>query len=945
MAYQAYANYNVFFSTQAKAQFAIDIAGGATHLKIKPSDAASMFGLTYPPPAGPRPLDGFIISPPYILGMNIPHPGPSGVILTGDGDDFFVPKQTPSPGMQPGDDMILSWSMSIIVLGPEYGTADPTLIASIPQRRWTMGFETSLLYEFRGSGSANQCRDSSRVVDGLGHKVRSDGAAQFSAVLANSTATGLPSRQSWERFYFRIRRFGNTTFTLWRSGGTVSGNSGGVIKLTSVGLIELYNRDTFANDTLIGTAGNFDIDTWYKVDIIVEYATAFFNGRLNVWVNGVSRANAIVGTGGAGLGSIQNHGSSVLIDIITPHTWEFDVDDWHNAEIPNVGGVETLNSIDWLTGTHSKLVRVLGGSTTNWTGTSISMNQIRNAIGSGLSLNATIALSTITLISDALDYLNIEDQNISDFVYGPACAAIVTNSSQAAGGVNTSRLGYILNGLTTVMAFINPGGAAAQSLLTYLPIGSMVPYSIAPFSVVYEKKNSADAAVVNALTAIVQYIGEWGLEDVPADSPQPPEFMEGMLHNCLYHNTSWAYIGAVPDAPICVSAGTYIGNGTFQTISSLTHLLSPQPFHFLIIRNLAGGAPVILNTTAIASQQGSGTTAQSGDIPLIGYDILNATSYFIVNGTGARVNQNLATYQFFAIHDPSARFILNGEYSHGNSATLVTNPLLDGLFQPEYAIILVGPATGGVYYKGPSFTGLEVADANGSIINNVMQFGMGQFSSSNGINSSTNAISYSMFRTLDGSDLTMIQVVSYVGDGTASRVISLTPITNRFPLVAFVTKRTGAAQSTWYRDPSHAGINSTQLAVGGLTVTGIIGGGIDTITVGSAANVLGALYDIMTIVGTASGWLNGVYCGPNGIAPGDFWDPDPEPLPPGVGVLGEGGLSIGGDSSLTLLQDVSGIYTLVPGKHSDTLYDDQTGQSSIDMKIPDPTFKTGYVGG
>lgn len=945
MAYNAYVNYQAFFSTPEKVAVAVSIMGGQTGIAIKPSDAAAMLGLDYPPPSGPRPLDGLIICPPYVLGMNIPHPGPSGVILDGASDNFFVPRQTPGSGMPPGDDMILSWSLSIICLGPEYSTGDPGLIAPIPQRRWTMGFETPLLFEFRGAASAFIGRDASRVIDGIGGRIRND-TGGYSANLSNTTATGLPSRQSWERFYLRIRRFGTADFILWRSGGSVGTSSGGMLRLFPDGTIQLLNVSTFGVETLLTTTGALAIDTWYKIDILVQYATAVLNGGLRVYINNNFAAGAVVGTGGVGLGQNQNHSSSTFISITTPHTWEFDVDDWHNAEIPNIGGIETLNSIDWLTGTHCKLVNVISGTAVNWTGIPLSLNQARSELASGLSLTATIALSTINMNTNAIDYLNLEEQDLSGFVFGAACAAIITYAQQSAGGVGTGRLGYSLGGGGIVWQLVNPGGGISPLLHTYLPnSGSLVPYLIEPMTVNYEKKNSADSSTVNVLTAIVQYVGQWGLEDIPADVLSPGEFLGPIIHNCIYPNTTWSRLGAPPDAPICVATGTYVGNGTNQIISSLTHLISPQPFHFLIIRNTVSGAPVVLNSTMFGPEITSGSSTLAGDIPLIGYDVLNATSYFVVNGNGPRVNQLGTTYQFFTIHDPSMRFIINGEYAHGQVAGLHGNAILDNLFTPEFAFLFSGPSSGSLWTKGPSNPTLEVQNMGGSAVNNVLQFGTGQFVTDNGILSSTNAVSYSFFRTSDGSNLTMIQITTYVGNGINPRVIPLTPTTNRFPLVAFVQKRGTPNQSTFYRDAFHAGVNSCAFNSGGNVANGIVGAGIDSISVGSSLNAVGGVYDVFVIVGTASGWLNGVYCGPNGVAPGDFWDPDPVELPPQVLSVGEGGLTIGGDASLTLLKDISGIYTLVPGKRNDTLYDRQTGQSSIDMEIPDPTFKTGYVGG
>lgn len=41
----------------------------------------------------------------------------------------------------------------------------------------------------------------------------------------------------------------------------------------------------------------------------------------------------------------------------------------------------------------------------------------------------------------------------------------------------------------------------------------------------------------------------------------------------------------------------------------------------------------------------------------------------------------------------------------------------------------------------------------------------------------------------------------------------------------------------------------------------------------------------------------------------------------------------------------TGIYTLVPGKANDTLYVEDNPGDTIDVKIPNPFFKTGYIGG
>lgn len=88
----------------------------------------------------------------------------------------------------------------------------------------------------------------------------------------------------------------------------------------------------------------------------------------------------------------------------------------------------------------------------------------------------------------------------------------------------------------------------------------------------------------------------------------------------------------------------------------------------------------------------------------------------------------------------------------------------------------------------------------------------------------------------------------------------------------------------------------------------------------------------------------------NGSYVGDYCEGGGPYIPPNpatgdINILGNGGLSLDGTEPLTLLKNISGIYTLIPGQRHDTLYDRASGIPSVDVEIPDPTYKTGYVGG
>jgi hypothetical protein len=57
-----------------------------------------------------------------------------------------------------------------------------------------------------------------------------------------------------------------------------------------------------------------------------------------------------------------------------------------------------------------------------------------------------------------------------------------------------------------------------------------------------------------------------------------------------------------------------------------------------------------------------------------------------------------------------------------------------------------------------------------------------------------------------------------------------------------------------------------------------------------------------------------------------------------------GGIDLGGTMVVQALTDPSGVYTLVPGKRSDTLYDRIPTEITVEVKIPDPYVKTAFVG-
>jgi hypothetical protein len=74
----------------------------------------------------------------------------------------------------------------------------------------------------------------------------------------------------------------------------------------------------------------------------------------------------------------------------------------------------------------------------------------------------------------------------------------------------------------------------------------------------------------------------------------------------------------------------------------------------------------------------------------------------------------------------------------------------------------------------------------------------------------------------------------------------------------------------------------------------------------------------------------------------DSYPPPPNPL-----IYPTGGIDFGGAPTIQALTDASGIYTLVPGQYHDELYQrvGANPATSINVPIPEPFFKTGFIGG
>jgi len=953
MAYTAYASYSIWFTDRDEYDFAIAAVGGNNVtggvFVGSPLQAAAFFDIPFPGPAYGEGPKGFIFYFPYTPGAQIMHPGPSGIFLNEGIASYNVPGQPANPPIiGQGQSMTLLWAGGIIMAnGVVEDSDDPT---PIPRRRWIGGIQNTPLMEGANSFAAGEgtgCRVSNRVMDGLGIPVR--GATSSNWVRRNDEyIAGFTTRTSWERFYFKPRVVGTGDNAFWVCGGNVSSQAGARLYFRNTGVIQANNRSNIGNETLIGATTVLALNQWYLIDILLKYsAGGADDGRFRLYINHVLVIDQVISDGNGLDQGPQFHAHSELGRNNSPgdNTVEYDLCDWMSADVPNKLGVESLDSIDWHLGSHMIAHYCTSVSAPNFTpaGAGLLINQGR--LGSPLSvnsvLNSTTANATITGTTDLRDIDSGVQPNGVGLAIGPVAAIVGVRSSNS---LNTDgQLGYSFAGGGFVMATINETSTGAAFTVMYNPSGMILPTPLNPFLIRYQKSNDAANAAVAGLVVVVEYIGVWGPED---NEDVVLQFPQDFVHNARSANTFWGLAGRVPDAPVYAVGGTYVGNGTAQTINL------PAPCHYLTIRPLTGG------TTGM-NWFGAGVNGHPGvaeriipNFPAMVYtDPVTGQTSFTVTGTNAENNASGVTFQYIAFCDPGMRFNYCGAYNINPTGQVGprTQLLADTSFLPEWGFVQGEElSTSNVVEfmaKGPGNTGSVGQEMDGGLRNNFGTFGVGVFSPSTDAFHSTNSqTNYSLWRQNDPNcGFTMLQIGTYIGNGAGgNRVITYPVVTGRFPL--FVIVQPVSASPAFFRDPSHTGANSAQFGTLGNSTTAITAGAIDSFSVGTTLNVNGVVYNYFVILGSATSWANGEFFPPNCLPPETPWV-DPPLDPPEIAVLANGGLNFNGQVAFTLLKDVTGIYTLVPGKTDDTLYDRQTGQPSVDRKIPDPTFKTGYIGG
>lgn len=757
-------------------------------------------------------------------------------------------------------------------------TPDSAPVAGSPpnfsRRKWIDGFELPELGDAPAGGTGFCTRGASRHVQGFGYALHNVSATRSHATNANGDAI---INKAWERFYVRFRTLPAAECTLWRARTNFSPASGIAIRVLPSGQLSVHHVDAGSNFTLVGTFAAPALDVWARVDLWFAFGQAPVGTPLSsliVWINGtVVFTFQDLTSGEQANGTL--HTSSELGGTAA-NTLAVDIDDWMCADQPPVG-----DGIDFQNGSAMRLITptALDGGSSGWTGDFRLLLQ-NPAEAATVGMTSAVAAAPLIVATDGLDVVAAEPQGIG--IVG-INVAVKTATLQATTVLGLSGGAELTGALSGNIAQL--GGGWEQFL--YRPVAAVQAIHVTNPIKLSLVHGGAGASTVFAMLAVAEVLGTFGPEDTPHVVPVPKVPVRLGIHNAPYPRTPWATLTTTPIQPVYQKTGTYVGNGTGQD------LLFPVPIHLFITRPLA---PAGIGAIWTPSMMGTHAGGDQGptcihmvqalidpDFVPAGLDTQQQQTRLRIAGTAAPSNNAGVTYAYLALGDPGMRFLLAGCLRKCRGTVDIITQLahtgfvaLAGFFWQEAT---AGGVGNGMHYKGPGHAPSSISPINGAELANALQFtAPGQLTSKSafmGVNA-FDCISFLLSRMDDlgaGDAGKMIQITSYVGDGSASRTLALAPASGRRPMFAFVVPHNGAAL---FRDPSFLTTASAAWNTGGVNAaSGIVGGGIDSISVGSALNTNAVVYDVWVIPGDSvagnGGWS---------IA-GEFMPVSPEP-PPGA---------------------------------------------------------------
>lgn len=791
-----------------------------------------------------------------------------------------------------------------IILG-----ADPAVSAVIGQpigaiatRRFVNGFEQFDAFESGGGNiSDHMCRIASRTTQGWGLLI--DNEVQEAVHAGNEFAGGGSPLEGWDRFYMRIIRRPTARTRIWKTTGTVTAD-GGQLHITPSGQLVVGNADNTGLVAELFVSSVLALNVWFKVDVIWRYNNGAGGQRFEVWLNGALLADVTTsipintGMGRNQLCASTNLGHGTAAAGLCIH-----FDDWIGSEIPTSAGSHIYTGHDWNHGSHVALVlpKVFAAThSVNWSN-DYRVGRQRGPSGvQQATSSSTTALARYAVVADA----DLEVDQEPDAM-GIAAFTVTMGGTR---GSTSGQIGYKLPLGGVVMANVVESAGFTLTNAMYRPAGVTTPLRpIAGLELYRDKGNDANASTTIMLGAHVEMLGYFGPEDkvaqvgdtADATAATPVESSRGS-HNGPYPRSVYAKSDLPQVATVVIQGGTYAGNGTFQDLTFRT------PVHLLFVRPTSGTQSWLLvcssyNGPHFGAQVGSywGFSVEAVLEKLTPAVVNDQESQVKVRITGAAQEYNApaTTYQYIAFCDPGIRFLECGGLKAKNFTVATATAMQNTGFLPEFGLVQQERAgnttTSGLWFKGLGHAADAASPAAAAENVSALTFAAGLITGRSGFSASSSLghAAYAMFRRNDGSgdpNLTsVLWLATYTGDGTASRSISF-PTSGKRPLFAIVVPHN--AGGTFQRDPSHTGTTSLQFPSVANAATGITGGGIDSISVGSALNVNAVVYDVLVFPGSATagnnGWsINGEFVPVEpaaigyGIAPWADFPPDPDAIP------------------------------------------------------------------
>jgi hypothetical protein len=787
------------------------------------------------------------------------------------------------------------------------GTAERDRIA---KRRWVDPFAGNMAETASSGSSPGQrsfSRDAGRHPDTIGFAYRGLTGERQHQVMENLGGGASTQRNSWERLYIRIRK--PALGMVWRAAGS-NLPFGAQIDLTPTGQLAVYNIASGPTKVLIGTSEALDLNRWYKLDILLKFGGAGMapfaagdtDGRLRLFLNGLEILN-FTSSPTVGIGNTNTHSASFLGEGVTRDA-EIDFGFWMNAEYPKKAdgtfGEPPLNGIDFVNGSRAVVIRPTGFAAGHgtWVGDwrLLSQQPTRDASQTPpvvQKLTSSTALDELQVTTDAPTALTIP-QSLGMVAF-TLCQQGHSNSGAS------GKLAYKINADARVEIQMGAGGVLAEAVgsagwvtALHAPSNVALPTPITALELHRVKSNDAVLSATVHLTAVAEVIGTFGQEDYDPSLPtelQMP-FPELGHHNAPYPASPWARSVSPPFSPVIIHAGTYLGNGTAQDLAFRA------PVHWLWIRREAAAGALgarwwstMLGPTFRGAQTPTPHLVPNAlidpdfGVPAEEEDQSQQTLVRIA-GADPETNQSGQTYVYLAFEDPGQRFMIAGALMHGDANMPAVHALLNVDFAAQAAFLfhhgMGNDLTDFMAFKGPGHAAdaLSRLDDAGTLVPDGLSLGVGELTLRAGFGPTTFVqAAYALFRQDDNSGdpgvHRVIKTGSYVGTGAGTLLVSLTPASGRRPLWAIVAPNGAMAH---YKDGNHTGGNSN--AMNGLQATnGIISGGIDQITVGTALNASGKLYNYFIFMGGEDG-------GPDGFSVlGEFIPV--EPTSPADGPYGE----------------------------------------------------------